>query len=85
MYCAVYKGRRKLDTYLFVDRKDDFEQLPAALLDMMGELTLVIELELDESRKLAQVDVVDVMAQLTDRGYFLQLPPGDGRPHPFDA
>lgn len=52
---------------------------------MMGDLTLVIELELNSARKLVQVSVEDVMQQLKDVGYFLQLPPGDNRPHPLDT
>ena len=85
MNCAIYKGRRKPDTYLYVTGIDEFDQLPAGLLQMMGELTLVMELQLDHERTLAQADVKEVMAQLSDRGYFIQMPPGDGRPHPLDA
>lgn len=85
MNCVVYKGRRRPDTYLFVEQRDEFGRLPQALLDMMGDLTLVLELELDEQRKLAQADVTEVMKSLKDCGFFVQMPPGDNRPHPLDA
>jgi uncharacterized protein YcgL (UPF0745 family) len=38
MHCAIYKGHRKPDTYLFVERPDDFSRLPGALLRLMGRL-----------------------------------------------
>ena len=85
MKCVVFRCRRKADTYLYVPENHDLDNLPQALLEMLGELSLVLELELSEERKLAQVDVMDVMKQLSESGYFLQMPPGDGRPHPLDA
>ncbi len=83
MHCAIYKGHRKPDTYLFVERPDDFSRLPGALLQMMGRLELVMELDLAKRRSLARVDPVEVMRHLKDSGYYVQMPPSEG--HPLDA
>ncbi|HEX22310.1 MAG TPA: YcgL domain-containing protein [Chromatiales bacterium] len=75
MNCVIYKGSRKEDHYLYVEREDDFERVPEDLLKMLSELSLVITLELRKDRELAQADVNKVMQSLTDQGYYLQVPP----------
>ncbi|HEB98078.1 MAG TPA: YcgL domain-containing protein [Thiotrichales bacterium] len=80
MHCAVYKGHRKPDTYLFVEREDDFSRVPESLLEMLGRLELVMTLELTPDRTLAQADPEQVRQQLKEEGYYLQLPPQEGIP-----
>lgn len=75
MECSIYKGAKKLDHYLYVEREDDFTRVPEDLLSMLGELTLVMSIELTEARKLAQADVQRVMQLLEEQGYYLQVPP----------
>ena len=38
MQCAIYKSRRKQDTYLYLATKDDFSHIPDPLLKLIGEL-----------------------------------------------
>ena len=78
----VYKGTRRGDTYLFVPACDPLKRVPCALLDAMGRLDLVLELDLHRGRKLAREDVQAVIRNLRDKGYHLQMPPvetGPGR------
>jgi len=77
MRTRIYKGNRKANTYLYVSGYDDFNPVPDALLKLLGKLQFVMEIELSPRRQLAQVDVADVINQLSSRGYFLQLPPAD--------
>ena len=74
MYCAIYKSLKKHDTYLYMARKDDFSQIPQALFEMLGDPIHVMDLELSAERKLAQEDVLEVMRNLRDKGWHLQLP-----------
>ena len=76
----VYKSSRKENTYLFVNRENNFDSVPKALVSLLGDLSLVIEIVLNRNRKLAQADPVEVMKQLQLQGYFLQMPPGDLKP-----
>ena len=77
MKCVVYKGHRKPDTYLYIQREGDFSQVPDSLLDLMGPLQQVISLDLTADSTLAQARVEEVLQQLRDRGFYLQLPPLD--------
>ena len=75
MNCAIYKGSRKENHYLYIECEDDFARVPEDLLKMLGELTLVMTLELNPERRLAQADVGRVMQSLREQGYYLQVPP----------
>ena len=73
----VYKGTRRADVYLFVASPDTLDELPPGLLETMGELTLVMEVDLYEGRPMAREDATTVMAGIRDHGFHLQLPPVD--------
>ena len=75
MKCVVYRGSRKPDAYLYIQRERDFSQVPESLLDLMGSLQLVISLDVTADSTLAQVRADEVLQQLRDRGFYLQLPP----------
>jgi len=78
--CTVFKGRRKADTYLFVETDRELERVPGSLKELLGELSHVMDLELSPTRKLANADVIQVMQSLVEPGYFLQMPPPDYNP-----
>lgn len=73
----VYKGSRRDETYLFVPAEERLGRVPPALLETMGRLELVLEIELHHGRRLAREDVQLVMRNLEDQGYHLQMPPAD--------
>ncbi|MCE9684675.1 YcgL domain-containing protein [Shewanella sp. AS16] len=75
MLCAVYKSSRRADTYLFVGKRDHFEDVPQALLEMFGPPKLVMLLPLSKRDHLGIADIDRVRAELADKGYYLQLPP----------
>lgn len=74
MICAIYKSSKKEGAYLYVPKKDDFSQVPDALMQMFGKPTMVMVVKL-EGRTLAQVNVEKVKQSMIDDGFFLQLPP----------
>jgi uncharacterized protein len=76
MHSVIYKSERKPDTYLYVEKAGDFARVPQELLVFLGTLTQVIELELTPERKLVRAQALDVLRQLQEQGYYLQLPPG---------
>lgn len=71
----VFKSLKKLDTYLYLDKLQNFEELPSALRDSFGQYELVLEMELSPERKLARADTNQVLADITLKGFYLQLPP----------
>ena len=79
MDCVVYRSVKKEETYLYVravGNNVDMECVPVELRQLLGELQEVIGLELSPERKLARVDVKEVMAKIESDGYYLQMPPG---------
>ncbi|HRC72760.1 MAG TPA: YcgL domain-containing protein [Candidatus Competibacter sp.] len=74
MLCAIYKSRKKQDTYLYMAAKDDFSKVPDNLLELLGEPIYIMDLELSPQRKLAQEDAADVLRNLQERGWHLQMP-----------
>jgi len=79
MRCIIYRCSSKEDMYLYLPHQDDEEKLldklSGDLQKLTGSLTKVMELELSAERKLARVDVNDVIAALTEKSYYLQMPP----------
>lgn len=75
LHCWVYRSPRKQEMYLYLSGEDAFDKVPQGLLDRFGEPILVIELELSPERQLAREDVNQVMANLGDQGFHLQMPP----------
>ncbi|MFQ6372690.1 YcgL domain-containing protein [Shewanella sp. YIC-542] len=75
MICAVYKSRRKADTYLFIKQKNNFDVVPEPLLKVFGQPELVMLLPLEKRQHLGMADINKVKAELEKNGYYLQLPP----------
>lgn len=68
---------KKPYTYIYIPQKNDFAEIPKKLLAHFGTPQFVIELDLNENRKLANSDAKQVMSMLEEQGYFLQLPPSN--------
>lgn len=75
MQCFVYASLRKQDSYLWLARRDALDVLPESLALMLGELRFVMEVQLDEQRKLPVEDTAQVLEHLRTQGWYLQLPP----------
>lgn len=73
--CAVYRSPKKDQTYLFINKRDDFSQVPEALLQTFGTPSLVTVINLAKQDKLALADIDKVKAALSEQGFYLQLPP----------
>ena len=71
----VFKSLKKLDTYLYVDKSQNFEELPSALRDSFDQYELVLEMVLSAERKLARADTNQVLSDIALKGFYLQLPP----------
>ena len=73
--CDIYKGDKKEEMYLYVPKDGGPSNVPEALLASFGELKLVTTMILTPSRKLARADIKKVLSDITDHGFYLQLPP----------
>ena len=75
MQCYVYASVRKPDSYLWLAQRDAFDVLPESLVLLLGELRFVMEVQLDEQRKLPVENTEQVLTNLHTQGWHLQLPP----------
>ncbi|MGQ0799372.1 MAG: YcgL domain-containing protein [Pseudomarimonas sp.] len=73
--CCVYKSLRRVDTYVYLARRDDFDVLPSALRGGLLPLAFVLELDLTTPRRLGSEDFAVVRANVQQSGFHLQLPP----------
>lgn len=75
MLCSVYKTAKKQETYLFISKRDDFSEVPEALMHTFGTPMLVTVFNLATKKTLGFADVEKVKLNLKEQGYYLQLPP----------
>lgn len=75
MFCVIYKSTKRDQTYLYVEKKDDFSRVPEALMKTFGQPQLTMLLPLDGRKTLANADLEKVKEALETQGYYLQMPP----------
>lgn len=73
--CSIFKSPRKNEMYLYVDKKEGLDRVPDELLSIFGAPVPVFDLLLTAQRKLAREDVAQVLANIEQQGYHLQMPP----------
>ena len=73
MLCHIYRSNLKIDTYLYLLEKDDFSIIPEALLRVFGPPEFSFSFDLTQERKLAKEDSAEVLENLKEQGYHLQL------------
>jgi uncharacterized protein len=82
MQCYIYKSNKKEELYLYIEKKNDFSNIPDLLLKSFGNLEFVMDLDLTPNRKLARENSGEVIKQLQEKGFFIQLPPSNTIVHP---
>jgi len=75
MQCYIYKSLKKDELYLYLNKKDDFSDIPEALFKSLGRLEFVMSLQLTPERKLAREDINKVIDSINNKGFFVQMPP----------
>ena len=71
----IYRSPRKAEMYLYVDKERALQDVPESLLAGFGEPQPVMSLMLEEGHKLARADAAQVLAQISEQGFYLQMPP----------
>lgn len=75
MLCAIYKSSKKAETYLYVEKRDDFSRVPEPLLTTFGKPQFVMLFNLAGEKQLVRIGNEKVKSALTEQGFYLQLPP----------
>lgn len=73
--CSIYQSPRKPGMYLYVQKAEAFSRVPAELLKLFGTPKHCFDLVLTPERNLAQEDIGQVLENLQQQGFHLQMPP----------
>ena len=73
--CNIYKSSKEEGMYLYIEKKDDFSDIPENLLKKFGEPAFVMKLAIDKNTKLARVDSNHVLEMIQANNFYLQMPP----------
>jgi hypothetical protein len=73
--CQVFRSPRKEEMYLYVDKARGLVDVPEVLMTQFGEPEAVMTLVLHPQRKLARADTAEVLADIAEKGFYLQMPP----------
>ena len=60
---------------MYVPKKDNFEDVPEPLMQMFGRPELVTILALDKHERPGMVDKQNLIDELSEKGFYLQVPP----------
>ncbi len=73
-FVSVFRSSKKRDTYLFVRRGQDWNDLPDSLRTVFGQPVHSMDLILTPDRNLARTSGKQVLAALEEKDFFLQMP-----------
>lgn len=73
----IYRSKKEDGMYLYVKKEEGLTRVPEELLKMFGKPEPAMVLVLTPEKKLAHAKVDNVLLQLEEKGFYLQLPPRD--------
>ncbi|ARU87967.1 YcgL domain-containing protein [Pseudomonas sp. M30-35] len=73
--CNIYKSSKRNEMYLYVLKSDELKRVPESLMTAFGTPTLAFSMILTPERALAREDIHQVLENLENQGYHLQMPP----------
>lgn len=74
VFVSVFRSSKKADTYVYVRRGSDWQQLPEGLRGLFGQPVHAMDLVLTPERKLARTTGRDVLAAIEEKDFYLQMP-----------
>ncbi|KAA1187288.1 MULTISPECIES: YcgL domain-containing protein [Photorhabdus] len=75
MICVIYRSPKREQTYLYVEKRDNFSRVPEELLKSFGRPQYAMMISLADRKKLAGADIEKVKISLIEQGFYLQIPP----------
>ncbi|HCW91001.1 MAG TPA: hypothetical protein DHU56_13265 [Marinobacter sp.] len=74
VFVSVFRSSKKADTYVYVRRGFDWEQMPEALRGLFGQPVHALDLVMTPERKLARTTGREVLDAINDKDFYLQMP-----------
>jgi len=82
MLTYIYRSEKKADCYIYLNKTVANFDLPIPVRKVLGDLVLVMELDVEPETKLALSDPEKVLSAIEDQGFYIQMPSKE--PHPVD-
>ena len=73
--CAIYRSLRKDGMFLYVAKRDQFDEVPEALMQQFGKPQFVMFFNLAGEKPLKRAKNEDVLQAIEQQGFYLQMPP----------
>ncbi len=73
--CAIYKSAKKEGMFLYVPKREVFEQVPESLLQIFGKPQFVMLFNLAGEKQLKRAKNEEVLQAIQTQGFYLQMPP----------
>ena len=73
--CAIYKSAKKEGMFLYVPKREVFEQVPESLLQIFGKPQFVMLFNLTGEKQLKRAKNEEVLQAIQTQGFYLQMPP----------
>ncbi|MFO7528787.1 MAG: YcgL domain-containing protein [Marinobacter sp.] len=73
-FISVFRSSRKTDTYVFVRRGQNWDELPEVLRGIFGAPIHSMDLLLTPDRKLARANGKQVLEAIEEKDFYLQMP-----------
>lgn len=71
----IFRSSRKEEMYLYVEKAKGLVDVPETLMKQFGDAQSVMTLVLAPERKLARADAAEVLQNIEQHGFYLQMPP----------
>jgi len=72
--CTIYKSLKKNETYVFIPSSKLLTDLPEELSKILGQTELVMSLNLTPEKKMARGTAAEILKNIKNQGYHLQMP-----------
>lgn len=75
LICQLFKSPRKPEMYLYVEKSIGLREVPESLLAQFGEPEALMVMVITAEKSLARANATEVMDEIRDNGFYLQMPP----------
>lgn len=73
-FVSVFRSSKKSDTYIYVRRGQNWDELPESLRGIFGNPVHAMDLVMTPERKLARTTGEQVLEAIAYKDFFLQMP-----------
>ncbi|RDL45714.1 hypothetical protein DN730_01295 [Marinomonas piezotolerans] len=75
MIIQIFRSSKKDEMYLYVEKSKGTKDVPEALMERFGTPISAMTMLIKPEQKLARANAQDVMDSITEKGFYLQMPP----------